>query len=148
MIRAAQLRDIDTILEMMRRFHAAHGLDLFPANDQHARRLVERYMGDPNHLVLIMTAGDDGSPVGLLMACAGPYDFAPVRIATERLWWIDSPHRGRVEARQMVAQYEQWARGLGCQVATMSALCSNPVAGVFYERRGYVAGDMTYLKRL
>lgn len=148
MIRQAERRDFPQILEMMADFHRAYGLDMFPADENHAVRLIEIYYHDPNYLLLVATDADDMA-TALLMAACGPYDFAPVRIATERLWWVTPAARGTVAvARGMLDAYEQWARDRGAEVVTMSGLTANPATGIMYARRGYVSGDTTWLKRL
>lgn len=149
MIRVGTNADIPDILRMMRAFHGAYGLGIFPADEQHARRLVVRYLNSHDtHLVLVAEDEITATPCALLMALAGPYDFAPLKIATERLWWVDPEARGRVAVNAMVQLYESWARDQGCAVATMSGLTANPAAGMLYARRGYVSGDTTWLKRL
>lgn len=144
-VRTALPADKMPVVRMLKAAHAAGGLP-FPFSAPHAASLFAVQSSSmPGRLCLIYEA--DGGPHGVLMASAQEHPFAAVKYAAEVVWWIDPDHRG-MSASRMLATYEAWAAEQGCAFAQMAALTAAPRAGVIYERRGYLAAETHFLKRL
>ncbi|MBZ9653553.1 GNAT family N-acetyltransferase [Phyllobacterium lublinensis] len=94
-----------------------------------------------------MVLDSEGGVQGLLAAQAGPLPLAPVKAATELIWWIEPHARGRA-ALAMLDAYEAWARDRGCVFANMVGLGSDPLPARLYESRGYIAAERHYSKTL
>lgn len=131
-----------TIVRLLRDAHAAAPAFPFPFSAAHALNVARLHLGDPDHFALLY--GD----YAVLLASCQPHPFAPVRYATETMWWIDPAHRGGSAAARMLREYEAWARDKGCLFIGMAALASFPGVGRMYERSGYTATETHYMKVL
>jgi GNAT superfamily N-acetyltransferase len=89
-------------------------------------------------------------PEGFLMAALFAHPFDPrLRIAKDTAWWIEEGCRGRLSiVNGMLDAYEDWARSRGCGYAGMAGMGKDPKVGRLYERRGYVAAETHFLKKL
>ena len=151
MIRRAVRSDLGRVMDMLRDFHTAAGLDdgangfAVPFSPAHLERMFLQHILNRRALCLLHVVDD--VPHGVLMATATEHPFGPVMTARETLWWIDPAHRGRA-AQRMLDAYEDWARHQGCAFAGMAGLGSDPAVGRLYERRGYVAVERNYMKAL
>lgn len=143
MIRRARTDDKARVLMLARSFHIASGLPI-PFNAPYASLLFDACLSEPDRLCLVL---DDDDVQGVLAAQAGLLPIAPVKAATELIWWIEPAHRGR-SALAMLDAYEAWARERGCVFANMVGLGSDPLPARLYERRGYIAAERHFMKPL
>ena len=116
-----------------------------PFSAPHAAALIGAQIVSGDRLALVLDI--DGQSHGVLMAAATDHPFAPVRVATEVVWWIEPEHRGKA-ASAMLAAYEAWAVQQGCAFVGMAALEAAPRAGVIYRRRGYEPVETHFIKAL
>lgn len=144
MIRKAMSADKARVLVMAKAFHAASCVP-FPFSAAAASVLFDAALYDSNRLCLIYECG--GIARGVLAAVAAPHHLAPVKIASEIIWWIDPDWRGR-SATRMIAAYEQWAAECGCQYVSMVGLGADPEVSKLYERRGYHAVERHFVMPL
>lgn len=144
MIRAAVQSDKLRVLVMARAFHAAAGLP-FSFSAAHADAIFRASLEHEDRLCLVLDV--DGVAQGALVAEAGPHPFGPAKMATELMWWIEPAHRGRA-ARQMIVEYEEWAKRRGCLFAHLAGLGEDPAAGRLYQRSGYSAVERHFMKFL
>ena len=150
MIRFAVPSDKVPVIRLLQHSRAAAGFDQadgmfsFPFDPAYAERLFVLHL-HPHALCLVLDVG--GTAQGVLMAVAGEHPFGPVRMARETAWWIEPDHRG-MSALRMLDIYERWARDEGCQFTGMAGMGAEPGVGVLYERRGYRAAEMHYIKAL
>lgn len=142
-VRLAMPDDRTQIVELLRDAHKAATSVPIPFSAPHAMELADRHIVDNDLLALVI--GE--SPQGVLLASAQQHPFSDVRYATEIAWWIAPGARGR-SAMAMLAAYEQWARDQDCAYCQMAALVSFPQAARLYERRGFGAVEMHYIKAL
>ena len=144
MIRKAIAADKAHVLVMAKAFHAASGVP-FPFSAAASSVLFEAALVDSNRLCLIYER--EGSARGVLAAVAAPHHLAPVKVASEIIWWIDPDWRGRA-AMKMLAAYERWAAECGCQYVSMVGLGADPAISTLYARRGYQAVERHFLMPL
>lgn len=143
-VRRAVPTDQSRVIRLLRNAHAAGSMP-FPFSAPHAAALFATQVGLGGRLALVLDVC--GQPQGVLMAALSEHPFAPVRVATEVVWWIEPDHRG-VAASDMLAAYEAWAVEHGAAFAGMAALEAAPRAGVIYRRRGYMPVETHFIKAL
>lgn len=151
MIRLGRLSDKSRAVELLRdsrvgaEFDRPDGMSgfCFPFVPEYAARLFVEYLFERDRYCLIFEA--DGSPQGILLAHAYEHQFGPVKIAQERLWWIDPAYRGRA-AGKMLDAYDEWWRGIGCAFGGMAGMGDDPRISAFYKRHGYAAAERNFLK--
>jgi GNAT superfamily N-acetyltransferase len=61
---------------------------------------------------------------------------------------VDPDHQGRGIGRALVREVEGWARSLGAEVVTLNSGHHRAGAHRFYERLGYAATGLRFVKRL
>ena len=150
MIRLAVPSDKVPVIRLLQHSRAAAGFDQadglfsFPFDPAYAERLFLAHLVS-QRLCMVLDVG--GTAQGVLMAVAVDHPFGPVKLARETVWWIEPDHRGLAAVR-MLELYENWARDNGCQFTGMAGMGAEPDVGVLYERRGYRAAEMHYLKAL
>lgn len=143
MIRHAIPADKLRVVRLLKNAHAAAGLP-FAFSAPHAAALFDAQAA-PHRARIILDV--DGIAQGVLMAAATDHPFAPIKVATEVVWWIEPAHRGTA-ASDMLAEYEAWAITQGCAFCGMAALEAAPRAGVIYRRRGYSPAEHHFIKAL
>lgn len=151
MIRRGRLSDKDRVVELLRdsrtgaEFDKEDGVSgfCFPFVPEYAERLFLEYLSELDRCCFVYEA--DCSPQGILLAHSYEHPFGPVRIAQERLWWIDPAYRGRA-ATEMLEAYEDWATAEGCEFVGMAGMGDDPRISAFYKRRGYIAAERNFLK--
>ncbi|NTS30662.1 GNAT family N-acetyltransferase [Phyllobacterium sp. BT25] len=141
MIRRATMADKFRVLLLAKNFHEASGLPI-PFNPPYASILFDQFLTAPEKICIVL---DRDGVQGVLAAQVGFLPIAPVRAATEVIWWIEPEYRGR-DALHMLAAYEAWAEEQGCSFVNMVGLGSDPLPAKFYERRGYIAAERHFMK--
>jgi GNAT superfamily N-acetyltransferase len=152
MIRAARKSDCAAVVRLLKDSREGAGFDdpagltgfVFPYDPAYAERLFLRHVMGGRHAYCAVH-DVDGVPQGILMATAFEHPFGPVWIAKETLWWIDPAHRGSAAVRMLDA-YEAWAKERGCRFVGMAGMGADPVVGKLYQRRGYRAAEVHFLK--
>ncbi len=74
--------------------------------------------------------------------------FNVVLEAEEVAWFVRPDRRGTPTARTLWDAAEEWARQVGAAAIKMVAPADEPAVGRLYRRRGYVAVETAYHKRL
>jgi hypothetical protein len=155
MIRPGDMSDLPRAIELLRASRAGAGFDdpqglsgfVFPFEAAYAARLFVRYLDMPSMLCLAYELG--GVAQGLLLAHAFEHDFGPVRLAQERVWWIDPKYRGGSAAMRMLDAFEEWALvSEACAFAGMAGMGDDPDVAKLYLRRGYHVAEKHFLKVL
>lgn len=140
LIRRASRADVPDMVRMAGEFIAASGTGL-PFVPEYVEGSIRRHMVTSGALALVL---DDDGPRGMLCAIVSRSPLAPVTVAEELVWWIDPEYRGR-SALAMLAAYEKWAVGMGCDRAAMVALAETKTASL-YSRRGFRPAEMRHVK--
>ncbi len=144
MIRKAIASDKARVLFMAKAFHEA-SCTLIPFSAAAASVLFDASLANADRLCLVYE--QDGTARGVLAAIAAPHHLAPVKVASEIIWWIDPAWRGRC-AMKMLASYEEWAAERGCQFVSMVGLGADPAVSKLYARRGYQAVERHFMMPL
>lgn len=84
---------------------------------------------------------------GMLAVLALEHPILHRKYADELVWWVEPEARGRRTGIKLIDYMEGWARTEGLDMAKMVAPAGSNV-GTFYRRRGYVAVETTFYKRL
>ncbi|AKR55697.1 hypothetical protein XM25_07780 [Devosia sp. H5989] len=143
-VRRAEPRDRMAVVRLLKDAHSAAALP-FAFSAAHALALIDRHIASPNLFAAVYAYQE--RPLGVLMASAQDHPFAPIRYASETVWWIAPEARGQA-AGDMLDAYEAWAFEQGCAFAGMAALATFPRAGIIYRRRGYREAETHFMKPL
>jgi GNAT superfamily N-acetyltransferase len=153
MIRLADIADKARVVTLLKNSRGGAGFDqaeattgfVFDFDPAYAARLFMSHLILPNMLCLVLD--EDDAAQGVLMGVASEHPFGPVRLATETLWWIEPDYRGR-NAIRMLEAFEDWARGQDCDYSGMAGMGASPQVAHLYQRRGYRAAEVHFLKAL
>lgn len=150
MIRTATLADKDRAITLLRDSRVGAGFDrpggfTFPFDPAYAERFFLHHLNDSRATAIVHDV--DGVAQGLLTAVAYEHPYGPVWLAKETMWWIDPSHRG-IAAMRMLAAFEAWAKEQGCRFAGVAGMGEKPDVGILYERRGFQAAELHYLKEI
>lgn len=139
-IRQAVLADRFQMIRLGRKFLEASG-EALPFDPAYAENTAKLYIGDDDRLALVMDAG--AGPVGLLLAFVCWHELAPLRVAQERLWWIEPAYRGH--GRLMIDAYRAWAQERGADLFGLSA--RDERVGRLYGRLGLKPAESSWMGR-
>lgn len=131
------------MVRMGRDFLRASGLPL-PFDAAWADASLVGHMAQPDRLALVLELA--GRARGMLCAAQVQSPLAPVRVASELVFWIDPDARGRW-ALAMIRAYEAWAREQGCAVASLATV-GNRGADALYRRCGFAPAERHFSKGL
>jgi Acetyltransferase (GNAT) family len=153
MIRHATMLDKPRIVRLLQNSRGGAGFDQaeaasgfhFAFDPAYADRLFTTHLLMPNMLCLVLDVDDAAQ--GVLMAVAAEHPFGPVRMARETVWWIEPEYRG-LSAVKMLLAFEDWARGQDCDYSGMAGMGASPQVAHLYQRRGYRAAEVHFLKAL
>lgn len=143
MIRLATEADRPGMVRMGRDFVRAAGLAL-PFDAGWAERSLAGHMAQADRLAIVLEV--EGAVCGMLCAAQVLSPLSPVRVASELVFWIDPPQRGRW-ARQMIGAYEAWARDQGCALASLATVGARR-ADALYRRCGFEPAEQHFMKAL
>lgn len=151
-VRHATMADKIAVLELIKAFYYAKGLDradgptrfVVKPEIAYAERWFLHHLNDQDCCCIVYEVEE--RPRGVLMASAFDHPFGQVRAADESMWWVDPAYRG-FGSLKMIDAYEDWARSKGCIGAAMTEFCDHPV-GAIYKRKGYGPLETKYFKPL
>jgi GNAT superfamily N-acetyltransferase len=143
MIRHAVEADRPDMVRMGRDFVRASGLPL-PFDAAWADHSLAGHMAQPDRLAMVLEL--NGAPRGMLCAAQVQSPLAPVRVASELVFWIDPPARGRW-ALQMIRAYEAWAKEQGCALVSLATVGAKG-ADALYRRCGFAPAERHFMKVL
>ena len=103
---------------MGRDFVRASGLPL-PFDAAWADSSLAGHMAQPDRLALVLEL--EGCTCGMLCAAQVQSPLAPIRVASELVFWIDQPARGPW-AKPMIQAYEAWAKEQGCSLVSLATV--------------------------
>lgn len=87
--------------------------------------------------------------IGLLIAQVVPSYFSDERIAGEIVFFVEKPYRVSRAALVLSAAFENWAKKVGCKLATHALMSTSPDSvRSFYKRKGYILREEAYVKEL
>jgi GNAT superfamily N-acetyltransferase len=150
MIRTALLSDKSRVIQLLRDSREGAGFDgldgfHFTYDPAYAEKFFLQHLNSPSATCIVLDI--DGTAQGMLCAVAYEHSYGPVRVAKETMWWIDPAHRGP-SARRMIAAFEAWAKEQRCTYTGLAGMGEEPAVQKFYERCGYRAAELHFLKAI
>ena len=148
-IRDAIEADLVAIAEMGERFHAEAGWgDICAYDRRDCEATLAHLVESPDGILLVAEAG--GALVGMAGGLAHPLYFNRAHKTGQELFWWVAPGLRDGTGRALLDRLEDAARSIGCISWAMMCLARVKPAlmGRLYERRGYRASELTYIKRL
>lgn len=151
MIRVAIAADKMRVIQLLKDSRIGAGFDkpsgfTFPFDAAYAERFFLQHLNNPNATSIVNDV--DGVAQGILSAISYEHPYGPVRVAQETMWWIDPAHRGGTAALRMIDSYGDWARSQGCRFTGLAGMGEDPAVRILYERRGYAAEELHFLKAI
>ena len=92
--------------------------------------------------------GSDGAVVGMLGIALTPLPVSGELTGVEMFWWLDPQWRGGTTAVRLLELGETWAFANGAVWLQMIQPIGNDRLAEFYRRRGFLALETTWQKRL
>jgi ribosomal protein S18 acetylase RimI-like enzyme len=149
-IRAATLADLPAVLTLVPRLAATGsppGRDAqqIEASDTEA---VTRALRQPASDEVLLVAEDGGQLLGLIHVKTVVDYFSQQPIAHVSDVVVAASAEGRGMGKALMHAAEDWARGRGYAMVQLHVLVDNARARSMYERLGYSAEWLKYIKRL
>lgn len=120
--------DAPALVEMAHAFHMESNMRHLQFNRERLLNVFARGLAD-THRVLFLVAEEAGQLIGSLYGELVPYYTFDGILATDKWLYIKPGRRGLGAGRQMVRQFEQWARAQGAVEMMIS-----PMTGIATER--------------
>jgi GNAT superfamily N-acetyltransferase len=139
MIRAAETKDLDALVDMGLQFIAQTSYqDSVTKNPACLRAFAASLLTNPDGAIFV--AERNGVAIGMIGILAFVHHMTGVKIAVETFWWMDPRARG--DGVRLLARAEAWAKEHGA--VSMQMVAPTERVGQFYERRGYRRVETTY----
>jgi GNAT superfamily N-acetyltransferase len=142
-IRQATHDDQPGMVAMGLRFIATTGYAAFPSTPEALGWILAVVL---EHGVAYV-AEEAGRLVGMLAVVVAPHPLTGEPYADEVVWWVEPEYRSGSLGPRLLQTVENWTVTKGVTALRMVAPNETAV-GKFYERRGYVPIETSYLKRL
>lgn len=146
-VRPATGRDIPSIVEMGKRFHArtAYGA-LAPLDEATVLARLDREIVRERGVVFI--AEGEGRTLGMLGATIGsPWFNERIKVAIELFWWVDEEARRSGAGRELLEELERWWPSRASGLLMMRTPNIEPaLMDRLYRMRGFVPWDQYYCK--
>jgi hypothetical protein len=136
MIRRATSQDVARIVELFKLHHAEKGFE-FPFNPARVSLAISNAITAKESLVLI-------GPSSVLMASCFDSPFGAGRLAIEHAVRAGTND----EFKEILSQYEQWARAQGCDRLSLSCTDRHATFARLYRRHGFALAESTFSKAL
>lgn len=141
MLRIANYDDLPQLKRMALSFFQASPYNDLGVDDTRVEELVHVFMQSPRSEKIVFVEDDNGLHA-MLAGVKETNLFNNKRMAGELVWWIDPEYRKSGLADQMRKAYEYWAND--CQFCTLVDVMGN--LDTYYQRKGYVRRETTYMK--
>ena len=86
-----------------------------------------------------LLAMDDDHPVGMIIGKLAQYEFAPVTLGYNHVWYVEPERRGSPVAFRLLMAFEQW-----CMYRGVTHVHLGLAAGVLSERTARALGRFRY----
>jgi GNAT superfamily N-acetyltransferase len=153
-IRKATVEDLQTVQGLNRKLGTKEHADFDPtvnpefATTERGKRYFTNSIENNDRLVLI--AEYDDMPIGYIAGGIEKVsEYRTIRSMAEvDNMWVDEECRGRGIGRQLLSEFEVWARGKGTNRMRVIASYKNEKAIKFYTREGFDEYDLILEKDL
>ena len=144
-IRDMTADDLDTFVSLGKRMHNESIEPYPPIDPDFMQKYLEMAVSMPE-IFLFAIAEDDGVPMGMVAAVAGPYSFSPEIRAASDLLFVLPEHRGSRAAIKLVQKFKGWSDSVGARTANLSVATgvSPERTGRFFELMGFRPMQKTY----
>jgi len=146
-IREANLKDIDVIVSMSKKFYqTTHYKNFADFNDETVSDLATNLL--ENHVMLV--AEVDGVVVGMVGLFVAPFMFNSEKTgAYEVVWWVNPDAQGSGVGYHLLQAIEPACRAKGADIIQMVMMANSPeIARQIYERNGYAHSETSFTKEL
>ena len=145
-VRAATTADLETLVEMGRRFlQTTQYRDRIADDPAHVRRLADLILHAGRH-GRIVVAERDGALVGMIWGLLIVHPLLNIALGTEVVWWVEPAARGSGAGRALFTALEAWAQAEGAVAMQFTAYRDEQLERV-YRRYGYVPQEIVFEKR-
>ena len=144
-IRDAVLDDLETFAVLGKRMYE-ESLEPYPPIEVEVfRKFLELAVSMPSVFMTIL-AEDDGIPVGMMTAVAGPYSFSSRMRTSSDLLFVLPEHRGGMASVRLVKRFKEWGDGLGsyCDTLSVATGVTPKRTGKFFKIMGFRPMEMIY----
>ena len=150
-VRSAVANDRGAVLALVPRLRAfgPPALHSPEALDAGEGRTLERYFDAPSeHARLFVTEAKDGAVLGAAYVEQAVDYFTLEAHGHLGILAVAADAEGRGVGRALLESVEQWARARGYRFVTLNVFTTNARARAVYERAGYRADTIRYVKEL
>jgi GNAT superfamily N-acetyltransferase len=146
---ASDRAEVLALVPRLRAFGAPPPLHSPEELDAGEARTLERYFDAPSeHARLFVAAGADGAVLGAAYAERAIDYFTLEAHGHLGILAVAAEAEGRGIGRALLESVEQWSRARGYRFVTLNVFTSNVRALSVYERAGYRADTVRYVKAL
>ena len=144
-IRDAVLDDLGILISLGEKMLSESSEPYPPVEPEHARKYIEMAVSMPG-VFLTVLAEDDGIPVGMMTAVAGPYSFSSRLRTSSDLLFVLPEHRGGMASIRLVKRFKEWSDGLGayCDTLSIATGVTPERTGKFFKIMGFRPMEMIY----
>ncbi|KKN32011.1 hypothetical protein LCGC14_0818130 [marine sediment metagenome] len=117
----------------------AESIESYPPIDRdHAQKHLDMAIAMPD-VFLVVLAENNGLPIGLMTAAAGPYCFSSRLRTASDLLFVLPENRGGYAAKRLIRRFKEWSNKIGADSATLSVATgiSPDRTGRFFELMGF-----------
>jgi len=150
-VRPAVANDRAPVLALVPRLHAFGPAELHPPEvlDAGEGRTLERYFDSPaEHSCLFVAESDEGAVLGAAYAEQAEDYFTLEAHGHLGILMVAAEAEGRGIGRALLESVEHWALAQGYRFVTLNVFTTNTRARSVYERAGYRADTVRYVKEL
>lgn len=113
----------------------------------------DQFLETLNNGVIVHVAKDpEDTIIGFVIGviCESHPIFGNVKYAAELAWYVHPDHRGKGTAVKLLNEFEVYARVSGCKFVVCAAMHNSSFDQVksMYEKNGYVATEVSFIKEL
>lgn len=131
MIRRADVKDIDRIIQLLEHFANAAPVSFYH-NPQYNTQHVIRQLGEIHQQGIILVGEVDGVVEGMIIAksCSDPW-LPHIKIMREMAWWVEPQHRMGSLGYKLLKKYESYCKELVAKkritAFTITTLTESPI---------------------
>lgn len=140
-LKIAGWEDFRDVLDLAMEFSRQTPYGVEPELDK-----IEELIGHYLNTGLVLLLMGDGRPVGLLIGVVNEFLLTRDKMVSEIAWYVRPEGRGH--GHHLRKAFEYWAEHIQkARFIHMSSL-DTPAVNRYYERKGYVATEKTFMKDL
>lgn len=146
MIRKATLADKPLLLQLLHDFYRETDYYFLGWNEASTSTLIDNLVTNDNATLLV-----NDEVTGCIGGCVVPFWMNNDKLICQELfWYVDKSTRGSKVAVGLFKAFEAWAKDQGAAFIAMSSTTNLDPTGVgaFYNRKGYKASDISYIKEV